>query len=126
MVLGADAHERSRTIVTVSARTGEVDESAGHGAAQSPIASLSPREPRCRAKEQRNHNPRVGGSSPSSGMRSACTSALCSLDGHAEYIPRVPRFDTLDLAESRGVVRVSLTFRPPARPPAWTQRGRSR
>jgi hypothetical protein len=29
----------------------------------------------CRAKAQRNHNPRVGGSSPSSGMRSGCKSA---------------------------------------------------
>ncbi len=31
---------------------------------------------RCRAKAPRNHNPRVGGSSPSSGMRSTCKQVL--------------------------------------------------
>ena len=35
----------------------------------SPFLSPSPRKRRCRAKAPRNHNPRVGGSSPSSGIR---------------------------------------------------------
>jgi hypothetical protein len=34
----------------------------------SPFVSPSPRKRPCRAKTLRNHNPRVGGSSPSSGM----------------------------------------------------------
>jgi len=34
----------------------------------SPFVSPRPFKPSCRAKAQRNHNPRVGGSSPSSGM----------------------------------------------------------
>ena len=41
-----------------------------------PFRSPSPLKPSYRAKEQRNHNPRVGGSSPSSGMRSACKRAI--------------------------------------------------
>ena len=40
------------------------------------FVSPRPFKRRRRAKAQRNHNPRVGGSSPSSGMRSVCTSAL--------------------------------------------------
>jgi hypothetical protein len=39
------------------------------GAVQSPFASPSPRSWRSRAKAPQNHNPRVGGSSPSSGIR---------------------------------------------------------
>ena len=39
-----------------------------HGHFVSPLVSPSPFKRRCRAKAQRNHNPRVGGSSPSSGM----------------------------------------------------------
>ncbi len=37
----------------------------------------------------RNHSPRVGGSSPSSGMRSACKSGGCALllrKGHADHV----------------------------------------
>jgi Protein of unknown function (DUF1348) len=49
-----------------------------------------PRQPRCRAKAQRNHNPRVGGSSPSSGMRSACKYVefrrFVRAEGHAESL----------------------------------------
>ena len=41
----------------------------------SPFVSPCPGFWLCRAKAHWNHNPRVGGSSPSSGMRSACTSA---------------------------------------------------
>src|SRR5215217_2167642 len=41
-----------------------------------------------RAKERRNHNPRVGGSSPSSGIGSAWKSALSRAGGDAEYIRR--------------------------------------
>jgi hypothetical protein len=47
-------------------------QASGGGAVPSPFTSPSPRKWRCRAKALRNHNPRVGGSSPSSGMRSAC------------------------------------------------------
>jgi hypothetical protein len=54
--------------------TDELHASAGHGAVQSPPAAPSPRKRRCRAKALRNHNPRVGGSSPSSGIRIACKS----------------------------------------------------
>ena len=44
----------------------------------SPFVSPRPRSWLCRAKALRNHNPRVGRSSPSSGMRSACkTGAFC-------------------------------------------------
>jgi hypothetical protein len=51
--------------------------SAVDGAVQSPIASPSPRKRCCRAKAPRNHNPRVGGSSPSSGIRSRRPNARC-------------------------------------------------
>src|SRR5688572_24611581 len=45
-------------------------------AAVSPFVSPSPVSWLCRAKPSRNHNPRVGGSSPSSGTRRACKEAL--------------------------------------------------
>ena len=90
---------------------------AGASAVMSPFVSPSPRKRRCRAKEQRNHNPRVGGSSPSSGMRSACKPALSLVDGHAEYIPRVPRSGFRDLAALRGTARASLTFMSPRMSP---------
>jgi hypothetical protein len=74
-----------------------------HGGADlSPFMSPRPRKRRCRAKALRNHNPRVGGSSPSSGMRSACKTALCCFPRHAEYIPRVP---PLQIPESCDAVR---------------------
>jgi hypothetical protein len=41
----------------------------------SPFVFPSALKPRSRAKAQRNHNLRVGGSSPSSGIRSSCKSA---------------------------------------------------
>ena len=79
----------------------------------SPLLRPQPSFLLCRAKALRNHNPRVGGSSPSSGIRSACKAVLSGNRGHAEYIPRVPRSDALDLAEPHGVVQMSLTFPSP-------------
>jgi hypothetical protein len=49
---------------------------AASPAVVSPFVSPSPRKHRCRAEAWRNHNPRVGGSSPSSGMRKACNPTL--------------------------------------------------
>ena len=43
-------------------------------------------------------------------MRSACISGLYRSTGDAEYIPRVPRFGWLDVAEPRGVPRGTLTL----------------
>ena len=54
----------------------------------SPFVSPSPRKPLCRAKAPRNHNPRVGGSSPSSGMRSACKPAFSSSPRSSAAAPR--------------------------------------
>jgi hypothetical protein len=54
----------------------------------SPFVSPSPCSWLCRAKAPRNHNPRVGGSSPSSGMRSPCKLALSAVEGLAECILR--------------------------------------
>ena len=62
----------------------------GPRAEVSPFVSPSLFKRRCRAKAHRNHNPRVGGSSPSSGMRKACNSAVFSLEGHAEYHSACP------------------------------------
>jgi hypothetical protein len=97
---------------------------SGHrGANLSSFLSPRPRKPRCRAKAPRNHNPRVGGSSPSSGMRSTCKSGTLTPDGHAEYIPRVPRSGFRDLAAVRGVVRAALTVVSPGVSPE-RRRGR--
>ena len=63
------------------------------------------RNRRYRAKALRNHNPRVGGSSPSSGMRSACKSVLFFIDGHAEYIPRASCNSFPGPAVRRGLCR---------------------
>jgi hypothetical protein len=91
-----------------------------------PFCVPQPRSWLCRAKEQRNHNPRVGGSSPSSGMRRACKSALSAQEGHAEYIPRVRALWPPDSAVCRGVVSASLTFQSPGQSPGRpTQRGRA-
>ena len=72
-----------------NARKAGIARRAQAGAAGiAPFRSPSPFKRCCRAKAQRNHNPRVGGSSPSSGMISACKMALSAQDGHAECIPR--------------------------------------
>jgi hypothetical protein len=83
----------------------------------SPFVTPGPRKRLCRAKAQRNHNPRVGGSSPSSGMRSACTWELFSGSGATKYIPRAPRSARLDLAQLRGLVQASLTIQSPEQSP---------
>jgi hypothetical protein len=83
----------------------------------SPFVSPSPCKGRCRAKLQRNDNPRVGGSSPSSGMRSACKSLRFSDPRTRGIIPRVPRSHSEDLAELRSLPRVSLTFMSPGMSP---------
>jgi hypothetical protein len=89
----------------------------------SPFVSPRARKRRPRAKAPRNHNPRVGGSSPSSGMRSACKSALSAQGGDAEYIPRVRAQWPPDSAVCRGVVSASLTFQSPGQSPGGpTQR----
>ncbi len=47
---------------------GSADDGLTRRAHMSRFRSPRPLKPSCRAKEQRNHNPRVGGSSPSSGI----------------------------------------------------------
>ena len=84
----------------------------------SPFVSPSPRFWLCRARALRNHNPRVGGSSPSSGIRSACKSVLPARLWSSGLIPRVPRSGTRTLAAARGVVQASLTIVSPGASPA--------
>ena len=55
-----------------------------------PFVSPSPGFWLCRAKALRNHNPRVGGSSPSSGIISACKWVLSTRRWSSGIIPRVP------------------------------------
>jgi len=67
--------------------------------------SPSPRNPRYRAKSQRNHNPRVGGSSPSSGI------SLISIS--TEHEPRTLRHQRdrhveQEIALPDGIVGVGL------------------
>jgi hypothetical protein len=91
----ASRSQPSRQWVAASSPVLDYSRSTGRArAVPSPFVTPSARKRRGRAKEQRNHNPRVGGSSPSSGIESACKSALFGLPGHAEYIPRVPRLQS--------------------------------
>jgi hypothetical protein len=93
----------------------------GFRADVSPFVSPSPCFWLCRAKEQRNHNPRVGGSSPSSGMRSACRSCCLArfsrerdTRNHVASGAHVtPRFRLSAVRANRGTVRSC----PPACPP---------
>ena len=58
---------------------------APHTRAQTCLKAVSnrPETTDGQAKAQRDHNPRVGGSSPSSGMRSPCKEAPSTIRGHA-------------------------------------------
>jgi hypothetical protein len=71
----AVSHPRQRYCLARRACTGKL---RGRGEGVSPFVSPSPFKRRCRAKAQRNHNPRVGGSSPSPGIESACKRASAS------------------------------------------------
>jgi hypothetical protein len=84
-----------------------------------PVPLRSPRAAnrRSRAEAHRNNNPRVGGSSPSSGMRSACTQALSGGCWTRGMIPLLQTVDASNAALRRARVRRGVHSWPPGCPP---------
>ena len=85
-----------------------------------PFWCPQPFKRRCRAKAQRNHNPRVGGSSPSSGTRRRAESRLCAGRVCTERAPNAPRY-----AYPRNGVRLPLCTTPTASAPPQPGASRS-